>query len=255
MHLAGKTVLITGAGSGIGAACAREFAALGARVVVTDRAKSSAAAVAATLANSVSFALDVADVGGSAAVVEEISRSVGDIDVLVNNAGIFAMQPLLDVTPEHFDQLFAVNTRGMFFMLQATARTMVRSGIHGAIVNVASQAGRRGEAPSSVYAATKAAVISLTQSAALALTQYGIRVNAVAPGVVDTPMWQDIDSQQASAQLRQPGWYTSQVVQAIPARRLGQPFEIAKAVAFLASSDSSYLLGQTINIDGGNVMS
>ncbi len=253
--LAGRTALVTGGASGIGAACARTLADCGARVVVADLSDEAATALCAELDHdAIGVALEVGDVSTTQQSVDRIVDLVGDIDILVNNAGAFALQPLLDVTPEHFDHLFNVNVRGLFFTLQATARVMVRRQVAGSIVNIASQAGRRGEAPSSIYAATKAAVISLTQSSALALIDHGIRVNAVAPGVIDTPMWQRIDEQRSADLSRPPGSFTAAVTAAIPAKRLGQPAEIAQVVAFLASSNSSYIFGQTINVDGGNVM-
>lgn len=256
LTLAGKTALVTGGASGIGAACARTFADYGARVVIADLSAEAATAVSAELdRDAIGVALDIGDVDTTRQWVDRIIDRVGDIDILVNNAGAFAMQPLLDVTPEHFDQLFNVNVRGLFFTLQATARTMVDRQVAGSIINIASQAGRRGEAPSSIYAATKAAVISLTQSSALALIDHGIRVNAVAPGVIDTAMWQRIDEQRSADQQQPPGTFTEAVTAAIPAKRLGRPAEIAQVVAFLASSSSSYVFGQTINVDGGNVLS
>jgi NAD(P)-dependent dehydrogenase (short-subunit alcohol dehydrogenase family) len=256
MNLTGRTALVTGGASGIGAACALELAARGARVVVSDLSAEAAVAVSSRLPNdAIGIRLDITDLGSLQPTLDHITGRVGDVNILVNNAGIFAMQPLLEVTPEHFDQLFAVNTRGMFFMLQTTARTMVSRGTAGTIVNLASQAGRRGEAPSSIYAATKAAVISLTQSAALALIDHGIRVNAVAPGVIDTPMWAHIDHLRTAERQVPAGTYTAEITSTIPARRLGTPAEIAEVVAFLASDHSSYIFGQTLNVDGGNVLS
>jgi NAD(P)-dependent dehydrogenase (short-subunit alcohol dehydrogenase family) len=158
------------------------------------------------------------------------------------------------VTEEQYDRLFAVNVRGFFFMLQAVARHMVEAGRRGVVVNTASQAGRRGEAPSPIYAATKATVISLSQSAALALIGKGIRVNAIAPGVVDTPMWTKVDAAFVQKGLR-PGEWTEKVRSGIPYGRLAHPSEIAAAAVFLASDDAEYIIGQTLNVDGGNVLS
>ena len=254
--LTGKTALITGGASGIGAACARHLAHLGARIIVADLSADAATALSADLSHdAIGVALDVADVAAVRQTIDDIVDRVGDIDILVNNAGAFALQPLLEVTPEHFDHLFNVNARGFFFVLQSVARTMVLRRVTGSIVNLASQAGRRGEASSSIYAATKAAVISLTQSAALALIDDNVRVNAVAPGAIDTPMWQHVDRLRSSERRQQPGTFTAQAVAAIPAHRLGRPEEVAQAVAFLASPLSSYIFGQTINVDGGSVLS
>ena len=165
------------------------------------------------------------------------------------------MEPFLDVSEARFDRLFAVNVRGFFFAMQAAARHMVNSGRRGVIVNIASQAGRRGEAHSAIYAATKATTISLSQSAALALVGQGIRVNAIAPGVVDTPMWAAVDALYARQDNIPLGEKTRQVRSTIPYGRLAAPEEIAAAAVFLASDDAEYIIGQTLNVDGGNVLS
>ena len=255
LSLAGKTAIVTGGGGGIGAATARALTHRGARVVVVERRESDAVAVSSTLNRALPAGIDVADTADIARGVDSIAGTVGSIDILVNNAGIFAAQDLLDVTGADFDRLFAVNTRGMFFMMQAVARHMARQPDGGTIVNVASQAGRRGEAPSSIYAATKAATISLTQSAALALIGKGVRVNAVAPGVVDTPMWQHIDTLHSQKTGEPPGTLTAAAASQIPLGRLATPDEIAHVILFLTSPASSYVLGQTLNVDGGNVLS
>jgi len=251
-----KIALVTGASGGIGAATAAHLIHLGATVVVADRTLDLARAAAQKLgASAVPVELDVADVNGIQRSVRAATDTAGPIDILVNNAGIFDLVPLLEVTEQHFDRLFQINTKGAFFVLQAVARSMVEHHASGTIVNVASQAGRRGEAPSSIYAASKAAVISLTQSAALALLPHGIRVNAVAPGVVDTPMWQQVDRAYAELEGKPVGTYTSMVEAAIPAGRVATSDEIAHVIAFLAGPDSSYVFGQTFNVDGGNVLS
>jgi NAD(P)-dependent dehydrogenase (short-subunit alcohol dehydrogenase family) len=151
--------------------------------------------------------------------------------------------------------LFSVNVRGLFFMMQAVARQMVGLQRRGVIINLASQAGRRGEAPSSIYAATKATVISLTQSAALALIGRGIRVNAIAPGVIDTPMWDQVDAIYARLEHLPIGEKKRRVGALVPYGRIGRPGEIAGAAVFLASDDAEYVVGQTLNVDGGNVLS
>ena len=256
MKLQSKIAIVTGGASGIGAAIAERFAAEGARVVVADMNASAAEACARRLGSAaIDLQVDVASKVSVDAMVERVERTAGAIDILVNNAGIFDMQPLLDVDEVSFDRLFGVNVRGHFFVLQAVAKSMVRAGRRGAIVNLASQAGRRGEAPSAVYAATKAAVISLTQSAALALIGNGIRVNALAPGVIDTPTWDEVDALYAKLESLPIGEKRRRVGQAVPCGRMGRPDEIARAAVFLASDDAEYIVGQTLNVDGGNVLS
>ena len=165
------------------------------------------------------------------------------------------MAPVLDVTEKSFDAQFAVNVRGLFFTLQAVARHMVERGRGGKIINMASQAGRRGEALVSVYCATKAAVISITQSAGLDLIKHRINVNGIAPGVVDTPMWDEVDALFARYENRPPGEKKRLVGEAVPYGRMGRPEDHAGAAVFLASDDAEYVVAQTLNVDGGNWMS
>jgi D-sorbitol dehydrogenase (acceptor) len=176
----------------------------------------------------------------------------GTIDVLFNNAAVFDLAPLLDSGEAMYERLFAVNVKGMFFVMQKVLAQMSRG---GAVVNLASQAGRRGEALVAHYCATKAAVISYTQSAALAMAPHGIRVNAIAPGVVDTPMWAQVDALFARYEGLQPGEKKAAVGRAVPLGRMGRPDDIAGAAVFLASDEAGYITAQTLNVDGGNVMS
>jgi D-sorbitol dehydrogenase (acceptor) len=157
--------------------------------------------------------------------------------------------------PPSYDKQFAVNVKGLFFTLQAVAQSMVERGKGGAIINMASQAGRRGEGLVSMYCATKAAVISLTQSCALGLIEHGIRVNGIAPGVVDTPMWAEVDALFARYENRPLGEKKRLVGEAVPAGRMGRPDDYGGAAVFLASDDSEYVVAQTLNVDGGNWMS
>ena len=256
MRFTSKTVLITGGTGGIGRETARRFADEGATVAVADISRERAEEVAGELGQrATGFGVDVTDTASIRALVADTVARLGAIDVLINNAGVWDMEPLLEVTEERYDRLFAVNVRGFFFTLQEVARHMVETGRRGVIVNTASQAGRRGEAASSIYAATKATVISLSQSAALALVERGIRVNAVAPGVVDTPMWAKVDAFYAEQLGLRPGEKTEQVRSAIPYGRLANPREVAAVAVFLASDDAEYIIGQTLNVDGGNVLS
>jgi D-sorbitol dehydrogenase (acceptor) len=179
----------------------------------------------------------------------------GVVRVLYNNAAVFDLAPLLESGEASFDRLFAVNVKGMFFVMQAALRQMVEAGVQGAVVNLASQAGRRGEALVSHYCATKAAVISYTQSAALAMAPYGIRVNAIAPGVIDTPMWTTVDALFARHEGLPLGEKKAAVGKAVPLGRMGVPSDVAGAAVFLASDEAAYITAQTLNVDGGNVMS
>ena len=255
-RLDGRIAVVTGAARGIGKAIAERFASEGARVVVADRSLADAGPVADAIGRSATaLALDVVSVASIRQAVDEVERTVGPIDTLVNNAGVFEMQPLLDTDGDSFDRLMAVNVKGTLFTLQAVARAMVAAKRPGAIINMASQAGRQGEPHSAAYAASKAAVISLTRSAALALVDHGIRVNAIAPGIIDTPMWDHVDALYAKLEGMPVGEKKRQVTAAIPMRRMGQPDDVATVAVFLASDDARYIVGQTINADGGNIMS
>ena len=256
MKLEGKTAIVTGAAGGIGRAIAARFAEEGATVVVTDRNGDRAARVAADVGHGAyGLALDVTSEASIANAIAEVVARSRSIDILVNNAGIFDLAPILDVTRASFDLVFETNVKGLFFTLQAVAAAMVRQGTGGKIINIASQAGRRGEALVAVYCASKAAVISLTQSAGLDLIKYGINVNGIAPGVVDTPMWDRVDALFARYENRPIGEKKRLVGEAVPYGRMGLPDEQTGAAVFLASSDADYVVAQTLNVDGGNWMS
>ncbi|MGO9423012.1 L-iditol 2-dehydrogenase [Roseiarcus sp.] len=254
--LTDKVALVTGGARGIGAAIVDRYAAEGAQVAVADVDLAAAEATAARHgARAFPLALDVTKAASIEAAVESVAARWGGIDILVNNAGIFDMAPIVDVTEASFDRVFAVNVKGLFFTLQAVARRMIARGQGGKIINMASQAGRRGEALVAVYCASKAAVISLTQSAGLDLIRYRINVNGIAPGVVDTPMWDHVDALFAKYEHRAVGEKKRLVGEAVPFGRMGLPEDYAGAAAFLASSDSDYVVAQTLNVDGGNWMS
>ena len=259
-RLAARHVLVTGAGGGIGLAVAEACIAEGARCSVVDRAAQAPAAVRA-LAERHPEALayigaDVTDQVAIARLVAAATARFGALHTLVNNAAVFDLAPLLDSDAASFDRLFAVNVKGMFFVMQAVLRHMVEAGTAGAsVVNLASQAGRRGEALVAHYCATKAAVISYTQSAALAMAPHGIRVNAIAPGVVDTPMWGEVDALFARHEGLPIGEKKRRVGLAVPLGRMGTPADMAGAVVFLASDEARYITAQTLNVDGGSVMS
>ncbi|MCL4111722.1 UNVERIFIED_CONTAM: hypothetical protein GTU68_023678 [Idotea baltica] len=155
---------------------------------------------------------------------------------------------------DQLDRLFGVNVRAFYAVMQATAQSMVDNSQHGSIINLASQAGHRGEALVAHYCATKAAVISYTQSAALALAPHKIRVNAISPGVIDTPMWKTVDALFARFEGKEPGQKKREVGEAVPLGYMGAPDDVARAAMFLAGDQSAYMTAQTIGVDGGNVL-
>jgi acetoin reductase-like protein len=256
MKLEDKIALVTGGARGIGAAIVDRYVAEGARVAVADISLANAKETAARHRDKAfAVALDVTKTASVEAAVESVVQRWGGIDILVNNAGVFDMAPIVDVTEASYDKIFAVNVKGLFFTLQAVAKRMIARGQGGKIINMASQAGRRGEALVSIYCASKAAVISLTQSAGLDLIKHRINVNGISPGVVDTPMWTDVDALFAKYEHRPLGEKKRVVGEAVPFGRMGLPEDHAGAAVFLASSDSDYVVAQTLNVDGGNWMS
>ncbi len=256
MRLSNKTAIITGGARGIGAALAEGFAREGARVCVADIEFGVAQETAARIGNGAyACYLDVTKLDSIKACVSEAETRFGGIGILVNNAAIFDMAPIGEITEASYDAVFSVNVRGLLFMLQETAESMKRRGKGGKIINFASQAGRRGEPLVAVYCATKAAVISITQSAGLGLIKHGINVNGIAPGVVDTPMWDVVDRQFARYENRPVGEKKRLVGENVPFGRMGKPEDHVGCAIFLASSDSDYVVAQTYNVDGGQWMS
>jgi D-sorbitol dehydrogenase (acceptor) len=256
MKLKDKVAVVTGGARGIGRAIVERYAEEGARVVVADRLGPEAEALAAAVGRG-AFAvpLDVTSLSSIGAMTDTVVGRAGGIDILVNNAGVFDMAPVVEVTEASWDLMFAVNTKGLFFTLQSVARAMIACGEGGKIINFSSQAGRRGEALVSAYCAAKAAVISITQSAGLDLIRHRINVNGIAPGVIDTPMWDHVDALFARYENRQPGEKKRLVGEAVPFGRMGRPDDIVGAAVFLASADADYVVAQTLNVDGGNWMS
>lgn len=259
-RLAQRHVLVTGAGGGIGLAIAEACLAEEALCTLVDIAKQPSAGVMQLQQRHpgrVAYQpADVTDTPSIARAVDAAQAANGPIHTLVNNAALFDMAPLLESDEASFDQLFAVNVKGMFFVMQRVLRHMIDAGVQGgSVINMASQAGRRGEALVSHYCATKAAVISYTQSAALAMAPHGIRVNGISPGVVDTPMWAHVDSLFAKYEGLPPGEKKRRVGLEVPLGRMGTPGDIAGAAVFLASDEARYITAQTLNVDGGNVMS
>ena len=258
-RLQDKHALLTGAGGGIGLAVAAAYLREGARCTIVDIAPQASAAVQ-SLARQYDHrcAYIAADVTNNADVARSIDTArggFGAIEILYNNAAIFDMAPLLESDANMYERIFSVNVKGMFFVMQAVLKQMVDDGIHGTVINLASQAGRRGEGLVAHYCASKAAVISYTQSAALAMAPHKIRVNAISPGVIDTPMWKHVDSLFARYEGLKLGEKKIAVGKAVPLGYMGAPEDIAGAAVFLASSEASYITAQTLNVDGGSVMS
>jgi D-sorbitol dehydrogenase (acceptor) len=258
-RLQDRHALLTGAGGGIGLAVAAAYLREGARCTLADVAVKPSTEVQSLMAQYVDRVCYVnADITRSSDIdrlIETGRSQFGTIEVLFNNAALFDMAPLLESDETMYDRLFAVNVKGMFFVMQAVLKQMVADGNKGSVINLASQAGRRGEALVSHYCATKAAVISYTQSAALAMAPHKIRVNAISPGVIDTPMWKNVDALFARYEGLAIGEKKIAVGKTVPLGYMGAPEDIAGAAVFLASSDASYITAQTLNVDGGSVMS
>ncbi len=284
-----KIAIVTGAGQGIGRGVALRLGREGARVVVAEYNSDTAAAVAGEIeaegGEALAYRVDISDVAAVRRMVDDVVAGFGRIDILVNNAGVVQTKPMLDLTEADWDRVIDVNMRGTFFCLQTVAQQMIRqlpeslrSGApadlltaqlsketaevvttsllpcYGKIVNFSSIAGRRGRPLSTHYAATKAAIINITQSAALALAPYRINVNAVCPGIVPTPMWDSIDKDRADLFGARPGEAMNAFIGTVPLKRAATPEDLAGAVAFLCSSDADYVTGQALNVDGGYEM-
>ncbi|TMV91052.1 L-iditol 2-dehydrogenase [Thioclava sp. BHET1] len=253
MRLKGKRALITGAARGIGRAFAEKYISEGADVVIGDidiaRAEQTAEEIGA-----VAVRLDVTDPESIEAAMAAL-RVSGGIDILINNAAIFTAAPLVEISREDYARVFKINVEGTLFMMQACAREMIAQGRGGRIINMASQAGRRGEALVAVYCASKAAVISLTQSAGLNLIEHGINVNAIAPGVVDGEHWDGVDAFFAKYENKPLGQKKTEVGAAVPFGRMGTAEDLTGMAVFLASQEADYIVAQTFNVDGGNWMS
>jgi D-sorbitol dehydrogenase (acceptor) len=255
MRLKGKVAIITGAARGIGAAFAGAYVREGATVAIGDidmaRAEQTANAIGPA-----AFAIrfDVTDQSSIDSAVADIEKRCGGIDILVNNAALFDMAPIVEITRASYDRLFSINVGGLLFTMQAVARSMIRNRRKGKIINMASQAGRRGEALVAVYCATKAAVISFTQSAGLDLIKHGINVNAIAPGVVDGEHWTGVDALFAKYENLAIGEKKKQVAAGVPYGRMGTAEDLVGMATFLASEESDYIVAQTYNVDGGQWM-
>ncbi len=252
----GKQVLITGAARGIGYTFARAFVDEGASVMIADRDIERAETAAQSLGERCAAVLmDVSDQSSIEQAVQTTIDRFGRIDVLINNAAIFTAAPIVEIERADFERCFSINVAGTLFTLQAVAKHMIERGGGGKIINMASQAGRRGESLVGVYCASKAAVISLTQSAGLNLIPHGINVNAIAPGVVDGEHWDGVDAFFARYEGKKPGQKKKEVGEAVPFGRMGTAEDLIGMALFLASNASDYVVAQTYNVDGGNWMS
>ncbi len=255
-RLTGKSALITGAARGIGLGFAKRYIAEGASVAIGDIDLDAAQAAAAQLGDK-AFAvrMDVSDQDSIDQAITAVVDQAGKLDILINNAALFDASETVDITRASYDRLYTVNVAGTLFTMQAAAKQMIAQGHGGKIINMASQAGRRGESLVLVYCSTKAAVISMTQSAGLNLIKHGINVNAIAPGVVDGEHWAHVDAMFAKLEGKQPGEKKAEVEAGVPAGRFAVPEDLAGMAVFLASSDSDYIVSQTYNVDGGQWMS
>jgi len=256
VRLSGKVAIVTGGAQGMGRAISLRYAGEGASVIVADRNQEGAEAVAGEIeaaeGAAVAVSVDVRDQAQVQRMVDAAVERFGGLDILVNNAGVGKIIPFLETTEADWDFMFDINCKGLLWCSQAAARQMIAQGRGGKIINLASQAGRRGEALVLAYCASKACVISMTQSMALALAPHKINVNAIAPGIVDTPFWDDVDKQFAKLLNMEIGEPKRTFVASIPLGRIEQPEDVAGAAVFLASSDADYVTQQTLNVDGGN---
>ena len=259
-RLTGRTVLITGAARGIGAACARRLAADGAKLILADIDGAGVEKLAAELGH-VALRADVTIPEDIERMVDEPYRRWGRLDVLFNNAGVIRVQPMLEVTGEEWDRVIDVNLRATFFVLQAAARRMVQqvlmpeSELRGKLIQTASIASYRGgNHLMTPYSASKAGVVSLTRSAAQALAPQRITSNCVCPGAVETAMWEQIDREWGALEGLGQGEAWKRRIRNIPLGRPERAEDVANVVTFLAGPDSDYVTGQALNVDGGIVM-
>ncbi len=255
-RLGGKTALITGAARGIGAAFAEAYVREGASVAIGDIDIARARETADRIGDA-AFAveMDVTRQDSIDAAVAAVIARTGALDILINNAALFTAAPIVEIAREDYERVFNINVAGTLFTMQAAAKQMIVQGKGGKIINMASQAGRRGEPLVAVYCATKAAVISLTQSAGLNLIPHGINVNAISPGVVDGEHWDGVDAFFAKYEGKAPGQKKKEVGESVPYGRMGTAEDLTGMAVFLASAEADYIVAQTYNVDGGQWMS
>ena len=256
MRFLNKVVFITGAARGIGKYFAAAFAKEGCRVVIADLNIDQANSTAQEIGpNALALEMDVTKQESIDQAVNTAVDQLGGIDILINNAAIFTAAPITEIQREDYQRVFDINVSGTLFTLQAVAKKMIERGKGGKIINMASQAGRRGESLVAVYCATKAAVISLTQSAGLNLIKHKINVNAISPGVVDGEHWDGVDAFFAKYEEKPLGQKKKEVGEGVPYGRMGLPGDLVGMAIFLASEESNYVVAQTYNVDGGQWMS
>ncbi len=256
-RLSGKSAIITGSARGIGRAFAEVYLREGATAVAIadidfDRASATASEIGPA---AYAVRIDISDQSSIEAAVAACVERAGGIDILINNAAIFDLAPIIEISRKSYQRVFDINVGGTLFTMQAVAKQMIAQGRGGKIINMASQAGRRGEPLVGVYCASKAAVISLTQSAGLDLIKHGINVNGIAPGVVGSEMWEEVDALFAKYENRPLGEKKKLVGEAVPFGRMGRAEDLTGMAVFLASAEADYIVAQTYNVDGGNWMS
>jgi len=257
MELKGQVAVVTGAGRGIGRAIALELARQGADIVIAEMdqagAKRVAEEVGALGRRAVAVATDVTSRADLRAMVDRAKAEFGRIDILVNNAGIYRAAATLDVTEDHWDAIMNINAKAVFFASQAVLPVMIAQK-SGSIVSLASMAGKIGSKTNLPYNASKAAVVSMTKSLALAHAGEGIRVNCVCPGFVETDMWTVVSRDQGKLLGMTPEEFTRQRAASVPLGRMEKPEDVAHVVAFLAGPRAGYMTGQALSVDGGLVM-
>jgi NAD(P)-dependent dehydrogenase (short-subunit alcohol dehydrogenase family) len=257
MELAGQVAIVTGAGRGIGRATALELARMGADIAIAEMdragAEKTAAEVQALGKKALVVPTDVTKRADLRTMAERTQQQFGRIDVLINNAGIYRAAATLEVTEEHWDAIMDINAKAVFFATQAVLPAMIAQK-RGAIVSLASMAGKIGSRTNLPYNASKAAVISMTKSLALAHAADGIRVNCVCPGFVETDMWTKVSKEQGALLGMSSEEFTRQRKAAVPLGRMETPEDVASVIGFLASPRAAYMTGQALSVDGGLVM-